>query len=42
MGVQHRGAKSGCKLRTLFGSDCDDVVSAVREAFKNYLTDFFR
>ena len=29
IGVQHRGDSSGCKLPTLFGSDCDDGVSAV-------------
>ena len=26
--VIHIGPKSGCKLSTLFGSDCDDGVSA--------------
>ena len=29
IGVQHRGDSSGYKLPTLFGSDCDDGVSAV-------------
>ena len=27
--VIHIGPKSGCKLSTLFGSDCDDGVSAI-------------
>ena len=26
--VIHTGPKSGCKLPTIFGSDCDDGVSA--------------
>ena len=29
IGVQHTSGKSGCKLVTLFGSDCDDCLSAV-------------
>ena len=29
MGHTYRGAKSGCKLLTLFDSDCDDGVSDV-------------
>ena len=28
MGHTYRGTKSGCKLPTLFGSDCDDGLNA--------------
>ena len=28
MGVKHTSPKPGCKFPTLFGSDCDDGLSA--------------